>query len=100
MCECLRACVRACECGCIGAGVGLLVRSLNNPACNEQPYCYLQPLWLHQIFQHFLINGMISGETLLSVKYVFWFSLQALFETSLILKIIQPDVITDKKVFR
>ena len=40
--------------GCMGAGVCLRACSLTNPACNAQPYCHLQPLWLHHIFRHYL----------------------------------------------
>ena len=31
------------------------------PACNAPPYCHLRPLWLHHIFQHYLISSIISG---------------------------------------
>ena len=39
-------------------------------------------------FLHCVIN-----DTLLNIKLVFWFSLQLLSETFLVLKIIQPDTI-------
>jgi hypothetical protein len=43
-------------------------------------------------FQHYLIDGAISG-TLLNIIRVFLFSLQVLFTTFLILRIIQRDTI-------
>jgi hypothetical protein len=36
----------------------------------------LWPLGLRHIFRHYLINGAIFGKKLLSIKCVFWFSLQ------------------------
>jgi hypothetical protein len=44
-------------------------------------------------FPHYYINGTIFGKTLLNIKCVFWFSLQLLSETFLILRIIQRDII-------
>ena len=60
------------------------------------PYC-LRPLWLHHIFRHFLINGTIFGKTLLNILCVFWISLQLLFETFLIVTIIQRDIVIKVK---
>ena len=57
VCTCSGLCLRAC--------------SLTNPACNAPPYCHLRPLWLHQLFRHYLINGMIFGEKLLQCAV--WF---------------------------
>jgi hypothetical protein len=57
------------------------------------PYFQLRPLWLHHIFPHYLIRGAIFGKKLLNTKCVFWFSLQLLFETFLILRIIQRDIV-------
>jgi hypothetical protein len=54
---------------------------------------YLWPVWLYHIFPHYLINGTIFGKMLLNIKCVFWFSLQLLSETFLIIRIIQPDII-------
>ena len=60
-----RSCVRArwrsrmCVCGCTGTGVYLRASSLIYPACNVSRYCILQRLLFHQIFRHYLINGMI-----------------------------------------
>jgi len=49
------------------------------------PYCHLWPVWLCNIFPHYLINGMPSEKELLNIKCVFWFSLKLLSETFLIL---------------
>jgi hypothetical protein len=51
------------------------------------------PLWLHHIFRHYLINGMIFGKTLPNIKCVFWFSLRLWFEKFLILRINQRDIV-------
>jgi len=62
--------------------------SLGYPACNAHaPYRNLLPVRLYCIFQHYLINDTIFGEkSSLKVKYVFWFSLQRLYATFLILR--------------
>ena len=53
-------------------------------------YCHLWTDWLYYIFLLYLINGTIFRKMLLkSIKCVFWFSLQLLSDTFLILKIIQ-----------
>jgi hypothetical protein len=44
-------------------------------------------------FTHYLINCTIFGKMLLNIKCVFWFSLQLLSETFLILRRIQRDII-------
>jgi hypothetical protein len=36
-------------------------------------YCHLWPVWLYNIFSHYLINGTIFGEKLLNIKRVFIF---------------------------
>ena len=51
----------------------------------------------HHIFRHYLINGSIFGKKSLNIKCVFWFSLQLLFETLLILRIIQGDIVNNVK---
>jgi hypothetical protein len=56
-------------------------------------YCRLWLVWLYHIFPHYLIKGTIFGKTLLNLKCVFWFSLQLLSETFLILRRIQRDMI-------
>jgi hypothetical protein len=55
--------------------------------------CHLWLVQLYHIFPHYLINGTIFGKTLLNVKCVFWFCLQLLSETFLILRRIQRDII-------
>ena len=38
------------------------VCSYRYPACNAHaPYCHLWPVWLYNIFPHYLINGTIFG---------------------------------------
>ena len=58
----------------------------------------LWPTPLYNIFPHYLINGTIFENMLLNTKCVFWFSLQLLSETFVILRIIQRDMI--KNVYR
>ena len=63
-------------------------------------YCHLWPGRLYHIFIHWLINDTIfclDGGELLHIKGVFWFSLQLLSETFLILRRIQWDIITNVK---
>ena len=72
--------------------------SLTNPACNAPSCCQLRPLWLHHILPYYLTNGMIFGKKKsLYIKCVFWFSLQLLFETLLILRRIQRDIVIHVK---
>ena len=70
-CECVRVLSSASACGCMGAGVCLRACSFTNTACNEQPYCHLQPLWLYRIFPHYLTNGTIFRKKLQNIKCVF-----------------------------
>ena len=57
-------------------------------------YCHLWPVPLYNIWPHHLIDGTIfRKKTLLNIKHVFWFSLQLLSETFLILRRIQRDII-------
>jgi hypothetical protein len=49
---------------------------------------------LQHVFPHYLINGTVLEKKLLNTKCVFWFSLQLLSETFLILRRIQPDITT------
>jgi len=54
--------------------------------------CHLWPVRLIFIFPHCLINGTIfGGKKLLNIKCVFWFSLQLLSETFLVMRRIQRD---------
>jgi hypothetical protein len=36
-----------------------------------QHYNFTWPVWLYQIFSHYLINGTIYGKTLLNIECVF-----------------------------
>jgi hypothetical protein len=56
-------------------------------------YCHLWPVSLYHIFTHYLINGKILEKKLFNIKCVFWFSLQLLSETFLILKRIQWNIV-------
>ena len=60
-------------------------------------YCYLWSFRLYNIFPHYLINSTISEIKLLNTKYVFWFSLQVLSETFLILRRSVTDIIISNK---
>jgi hypothetical protein len=59
--------------------------------------CYLWPFWLHNIFQHYLLNDMIFRKELLNANRVFRFSLQLSFATFLVLQIIQRDIVINVK---
>jgi hypothetical protein len=54
---------------------------------------HLRAAWLYHIFPHYLKNGTIFGKTLLNIKRVFWFSLQLLSETFLILSVTERDIV-------
>ena len=75
--------------------------SLTYPLFHAQDPYYPRPLWLHHIFRCCLINGMIfenKKKGLLKPK-MFWFSLQLLLETVLILSRIKQDVAINLKMF-
>jgi hypothetical protein len=55
-------------------------------------YCHLWPGWLYHVLPHYLINLTIFGKKVLNIKRVFWFSLQLLSETYLILRRIHRDI--------
>ena len=74
-----------------GAGVCLCACSPTYPACN------VRLPWLHRIFRHYLINGTIFGKKSLNIKCVFWFSLHHLFETFIVLRRIQRDILINMK---
>ena len=58
------------------------------------PYCHLWSIRLyHNFFSHYLMNGAIFGKRLLNTKCVFWFSLQLLSETFLIIRRIKRDIV-------
>ena len=78
-------CARACRCGCTRESMCLRARSRTSPTQQATRYC-LRPLWLHQVFRHYLTNGTIFDNKSLNIKCAFWFFLQLLFETFLISK--------------
>ena len=51
------------------------------------------PAVVYSIFPHYLINGTIFEKNLLNIKCVFWFSMQLLTETFLILRSTERDMI-------
>jgi len=68
--------------------------SLKYPSCNAHaPYCHVWSAPLYNIFPHYLINGTIFGKKLLNTKFVFWFPLQLLSVTFLILRRTDRDTI-------
>ena len=71
------------------------VCSLSYTACNARvSYCRLWPARLYNIFPHYFIKGMIlEKKKLLNIKCVFWFSIQFLLETFLILRRNERSVI-------
>ena len=93
-CVYARVLVSACVCvlgGGTVARVWFCACSLTYPACNAHVLYCLPPLWLHHIFGQYLINGTIFGK-IMNIKCAFWFSLQILFETFLILRRVQRDI--------
>jgi len=48
-------------------------------------HCHLWSVWLYHILPHYLITGIIFGKKFLNTKYMYWFSLQHLSETCIIL---------------
>ena len=90
--------VCVCVCEWVGVGVCLRASNLNYPASNAHAPFFFQPLWLHLIFRKYLMKGTIFGKTLMSIKCVFWFSLQLLFETFFILRRIQRDIVINMNI--
>ena len=83
--RCVRAAIVAVEKQWVLHNLSVCIRSLL--ACKAHaPYWYLWPVPLYNIFPHYLIKGTIFGKQLLRTKCVFWFSLQRLSETFLILR--------------
>ena len=77
----------------------MCVCSLGHPACNAHaPYCHLWPAPLQNIFPHYLINGTIFEKQILNTKCVFWFSLQLLSATFLIIWRTERDMV--KNLYR
>jgi hypothetical protein len=97
----VRACVffraSACVCGCTREGVCLRACRLTYPVYHAQAPYFLRPLRFHHIFRHYVMNGTIFGKKSLNIKSVPWFSLQILFETFLILKRNQRDIVVNVK---
>ena len=63
------------------------------PACNvHATYFHLRPVRFLNYFPHYLINGTMFLKKLLNIKCVFWFSLQLLPETFLILRRNERDM--------
>jgi hypothetical protein len=63
------------------------VCSLRYLACNAHaPYYHLCPLRQYSNFPHYLINGTVFLITLMSIIYVFWFSVQYFSDTFIILR--------------
>ena len=73
--------------------------SLDYPTHKALPYWHLRHLSLHHNFRHYLMNDMIfeGKERLLNINCVFWFCLQLLFETFLVLKKIKRNVVINVK---
>jgi len=69
--------------------------SLRHPASNAHaPYCHLWPARLCNIFPRYLVTARLSGGgELIKRKCVFWFSLQLLSDTFLILRRNERDII-------
>ena len=59
----------------------------------------LRLLWLQHIFRHYLTNSTIFGKKLLNIKCVFWFSLQLLFVTFLVVTRSQRHIVINVKKF-
>ena len=73
-------CVWECVCGSVCVVCGsvcvvwecVCVCSLSYPARKAHtPFCHLWPVWLYNIFPHYLMNGTIFGEKLFDIKCVF-----------------------------
>jgi len=91
-CACTCACVYSFVCVFICVFVRVCVCSLRYPTRNAHaPYCHLWPAPLYNIFPYYLINGTIFEKKLLNTKCVFWFSVQLLSQTYLIIRSIQTD---------
>ena len=59
--------------------------SLRYPPCSTHAPCYFAVCGVPGL-EHYFINGRFFRKKLLNTKYVFWFSLQILCETFLILR--------------
>ena len=66
--------------------ISICICRFRYPACYvHTPYCHLWRTQLYNTSTHFLTNCTIFEKKLLNTKCVFWFSLQLLSETFLIL---------------
>ena len=104
LCVCVRVWVRArarvagdCKhmraCGCGSTGVCFSACSLTYTAYNAHAPYFLRPVWLHHIFRHCVIKSTLFGKLLPNIKRMFWFFLQLLFETFLILRRNLQDIV-------
>ena len=79
---CSRKAISITYCECVFVALGI-----------QHAPCHLWPAPLYNIFSNYLINGTILEKQLLNTKCVFWFSLQLLSETFLILSRTERDMI-------
>jgi hypothetical protein len=86
-----------CVCGCTSAGVRLRACRLTYQVCHAQVHIFSAFSLAPPYFSTLLHNGMIFGKKSLNIKCALWFSLQSLFETFLILRRIQRDIVENVK---
>jgi hypothetical protein len=87
--ECVIARVRACACGC----VALLIQ----PATRRHIVMY--NIWLHHLFQHYLINGTIFGKKVTGCEMCILAFIKTSIANILILRRIQRDTVINVKTF-
>jgi hypothetical protein len=85
----------SCNHCCSGKAIGIAYSECVSVALGIQHApCYLWPVQFYNIFPRYLINGTTSEKkNLLNIKCVFWFSLQLLSETFVILKRHEREII-------
>ena len=90
-----RSCSRCCSTKAISVSYSeyVFIAFRIQHAMRMPPLCHLCPLRLYNIFPHYLTNGTIFGKRLLNIKCVFWFSVQLLSETFLIVRRNERDMI-------
>ena len=71
-----------------------LYSCISYPACKAL-YRHMWSVRLYHIFPHYHINGTISEKKELNMKYVFWFSIQLVPETFLILRRIERNTVAN-----
>jgi len=59
----------------------------------HEPCCYLRPVWLYNIFPHYLIKGKIFEKKIFKIKCAFWISAKLSSEKVLILRRNERDMI-------